>query len=237
MPPSPVDELVLFHLGPLPVTGVIVATWLTMGLLVALAGVVRLRLRRVDPGPLQQVLEALVDWMRHEVRDIIRRDPAPYLPLVASLFLFIFLSNVSGQVTPLLPGLRPPTADLNTTAALATVVFVAVPLFGIASRGVGSYLKTYLQPTWILLPFNIISELSRTLALAMRLFGNVMSADIIVGVLIAVVPFLLPVPMMFLTLVTGTVQAYIFTVLAIVYIGGAVRAAERTQPETKEETT
>ncbi|MFW5857263.1 MAG: F0F1 ATP synthase subunit A, partial [Planctomycetota bacterium] len=126
----------------------------------------------------------------------------------------------------ILPGMAPPTADINTTAALAAVVFFAVPVYGVAMRGTVDYLKKYVQPVWILLPFNIISEISRTAALAVRLFGNIVSGEILFGVLLALVPLLLPLPLMFLSLITGTIQAYIFTILAIVYIGGAVRVVE-----------
>ena len=146
---------------------------------------------------------------------------------MASLFIFILVANLTSLVSPLVPGLKPPTADVATAAALASVVFLAVPFYGIAITGTVSYLKTYIKPVFIMLPFNVISDVSRTLALAVRLFGNMLSGEILFGVILALVPLLLPLPLMFLSLITGTIQAYIFAVLTIVYIGGAVKVTKR----------
>lgn len=210
------------------VTTVTVITWIMMAVVFAFAAVVRLRLRASTPGKLQQVVEGMLSWLGDEVTNIVGRDPWPFIPLVASLFIFILVSNLSTLFFPFV-NMRPPTADINTTAALATIVFLAVPFYGVAISGTWYYVKTYFQPVWIMMPFNVISDLSRTLALAIRLFGNVFSGEILVGVVLTLVPFILPVPLMFLSLITGTIQAYIFAVLAIVYIGGAVKAVEKHQ--------
>jgi F-type H+-transporting ATPase subunit a len=218
---------ILFLLGPVGVTRIVVVTWIVMAALVGAAALLRTRLRLHDVGSAQQVLEAVLAYLRHEIRSIIGRDPGPFLPLVASLFLFILTSNLLGLVSGTVPFLMPPTADINTTVALALVVFFAVPFYGIWLTGTVHYLKKYVQPVWIMLPFNLISEVSRTAALAVRLFGNMISGEILFGVLLSLMPFLLPLPLMFLSLITGTIQAYIFTILAIVYIGGAVRVVEQ----------
>ena len=149
-----------------------------------------------------------------------QQEPGPFLPFVGTLFLFIAMSNLLAIV----PGYRPPTASLSTAAALATCVFVAVPLFGIASQGTGNYLKQYLQPSVFMLPFNIIGELSRTLALAVRLYGNMMSGSVIGMILLGFVPLFVPVVMQLFGLLTGMIQAYIFAVLAMVYIASATQA-------------
>ena len=146
--------------------------------------------------------------------------PARYLPFLGTLFLFVAASSLSS----IIPMFEPPTGSLSTTIALALCVFVAVPVYGIRSRGLGGYLKSYIEPTVIMLPFNLISEASRTLALAVRLFGNMMSGAMIVAILISITPLLFPIVMTALGLLTGMVQAYIFSILAAVYIAAAIRA-------------
>ena len=230
---SPLENVVLFELGPVPVTQIIVATWAVMAAVVVVAAVVRLRLRKTDPGKLQQVVEAMLEWLGSEIRAIIGRDAGPFIPLIASLFIFILASNFVSFISSFVEVLKPPTADIRTTAALATVVFLAVPFYGVAMTGTVSYLKTYIQPVWLMLPFNIISDVSRTLALAVRLFGNMLSGEILFGVVLSLVPFFLPLPLMFLGLITGTIQAYIFAVLTIVYVGGAVKVVEKHETEEK----
>jgi len=231
---SPVEDIVLFEVGPVPVTSVTVVTWGVMAALIIFAVFVRLKLRKNSPRKAQQVVEAMLNWLGDEIRGIVGRDPWPFIPLVASLFIFILASNFVAFISSFFEVLKPPTADIKTTAALATVVFLSVPFYGIAMTGALNYLKTYIRPVWIMLPFNIISDLSRTLALAVRLFGNILSGEILFGVVLSLVPFFLPLPLMFLALITGTIQAYIFAILAIVYIGGAVRVVEKH--ETKEKT-
>ncbi len=155
--------------------------------------------------------------MRDQIREVSGRDPGQYLPFVGTLFLFICTANLLSIV----PGYRPPTGSLSTTAALATCVFIAVPIFGIASQGIGGYLSHYVRPSVFMLPFNIIGELSRTLALAVRLYGNMMSGTVIAAILIGFVPLFVPILMQMLGLLTGLIQAYIFAVLAMVYIASA----------------
>jgi len=228
---NPVEDVVVFDLGPIPVTRVIVVTWGVMGALLLVAAFVRLTMRKDNPGKIQQVVEAMLNWLGDEIRGIIGRESGPFIPLIATLFIFILASNFVSFISSFFTVLKPPTADINTTAALAIVVFLAVPFYGIMMTGTVNYLKTYIKPVWIMLPFNVISDLSRTLALAVRLFGNILSGEILFGVVLSLVPFFLPLPLMFLSLITGTIQAYIFAVLATVYIGGAVRVVAKHELE------
>jgi F-type H+-transporting ATPase subunit a len=175
-------------------------------------------------------LEVLVTGMRDQIRDVSRQDPGQYLPFVGTLFLFIAMATLLSVV----PGYRPPTGSLSTTAALATCVFVAVPLYGIASQGLGGYLKHYIRPTVLMLPFNIIGELSRTLALAVRLYGNMMSGTVIAAILIGFVPLFVPVLMQLLGLLTGMIQAYIFAVLAMVYIASATKVLREMEEKEQQ---
>jgi len=227
---NPVENPVVFEIGVVPITETVVATWCVMLAVILGALYVRLTLRKKRVGKTQQVVEAVLNWLGDEIRGIIGREPGPFIPLVASLFIFILASNLMSLVSSMV-GVKPPTADISTTAALAMVVFLAVPFYGIAMTGTFNYLKTYLKPVWIMLPFNLISDVTRTLALAVRLFGNMLSGEILIGVILSSVPLFLPLPLMFLGLITGTIQAYIFTVLAIVYIAGAVRVVEKHQVE------
>jgi len=165
----------------------------------------------------QNLLEVLVVSLREQIQQTSGQNPDRYLPFVGTLFIFIATSNLLAIV----PGYHPPTGSLSTTAALAVSVFFAVPVFGIRQQGIWKYLRHYLEPSPILLPFHIISELSRTLALAVRLFGNVMSEGMIGAILISIAPFFFPIIMQALGLLTGLIQAYIFAILAVVYIGSA----------------
>lgn len=215
------DALVYAWLGPLPISATLINTWIVMALLLTLALLGRRQLGDADtPGPLQNLLEAVVEALRDQLRDIAQQDPAAYLPFVGTLFLFIAVSNLLGVV----PGFEPPTASLSTTAALALAVFAAVPWFGIRHSGVRAYFAEYLKPTPLMLPLHIISELSRTLALAVRLFGNIMSDSVIIAILLSVAPLIFPVLMHLLGLITGLLQAYIFAVLAMVYIAAGTAA-------------
>jgi F-type H+-transporting ATPase subunit a len=188
--------------------------------------------RRLTPGTKmsrgQNLLEVLVDGMRRQIHDVSGQQPGQYLPFVGTLFLFIAMSNLLIVIPSVL--YQPPTASLSTTAALATCVFVAVPLFGIAHRGLLGYLRNYLRPSVFMLPFNVIGELSRTLALAVRLYGNMMSGTVIVAILISFVPLFVPIVMSVLGLLTGMIQAYIFAILAMVYIASATQVYQSRQP-------
>ena len=215
------DQLVFWQWGPVVINGTLVFTWIVMAVLVIGSWLIT---RRLSTEPKmsrwQNALETIVGYIRDQIRDIGQRDPGPYLPFVATLFLFISFSNLLGLV----PYFEPPTSSLSTTAALALCVFVAVPAYGISQDGLLTYLKHYLEPTPLMAPFHVISELSRTLALAVRLFGNVMSGGLIVGILLSIVPLFLPVLLNVLELLIGQIQAYIFAVLAMVYIASAINA-------------
>jgi len=209
----------LFHLGPIEVTGTVLYTVVASGVLIAFAMLVRLGLRR-RPSGWPVAAELVVEHFEDLMRDMFGCDPRPYTPLIVTLALFIGTANLLGLV----PGLRSPTADFSTTAALAIVVFFAVPFYGIRARGVRGYLRHYLEPSPILLPLEIITEFSRTLALAVRLFGNIMSEELVIAVLLSLAGLLVPVPIMMLAVLTSLVQAYIFAVLTVVYLSAAVRA-------------
>lgn len=213
------DSIVLWQWGALKLNATIALTWLVMLLLSGGAWLVTRRLSsETRMSRWQNLLEVLVTGMRDQIREVSRQDPGPFLPFVGTLFLFVATANLLAIV----PGYIPPTSSLSTATALASCVFIAVPLFGIAQNGWASYFRRYLHPTILMLPFNIIGELSRTLALAIRLYGNMMSGTVVVAILIGFVPFFVPVLMRLLGLLTGMIQAYIFAVLAMVYIASAI---------------
>lgn len=219
------DEAVYWKWGFVKLNATIVFTWVVMAVLVVGSWIATRKLTDAPTGTRsrwQSLLETVVDLMRQQIREIADRDPNRYLLFVGTLFLFI---GVSALLT-LAPGYVPPTASLSTTAALAGAVFVAIPIYGITGRGLGGYLRQYVRPNVLMLPFNIMSELSRTLALAVRLFGNTMSTTKIVAIMIAVAPLLFPAVLRTLGLVVGLIQAYIFAVLAMVYIASADQASE-----------
>lgn len=177
------------------------------------------RLKTDDLSLWQAALEALTGWIEGTVGELVEENPAPYVPLIGTLIVFIACSNLLSLV----PVVRPPTADLSTTVALALVVFAAVPAFGIRRHGLRGYLSTYVQPHPLLLPFNLLGELTRTIALAIRLFGNIMSGQMIGAILLAIAGALVPLPLIILGVLTGLVQAYIFGVLTAVYIAAAIQ--------------
>ena len=209
---------VVCRLGPVEVTSTVVYSLIASAILIAFAMLVRLGLQGRRPG-WAVAAEFLVEHLEGIMKDMSGEDPKPYTPLVVTLALYIGVSNLLG----LLPGMRAPTADFSTTAALAIVVFLAVPVYGIRARGVRGYLRHYLEPSPLLLPLEIITEASRTLALAVRLFGNVMSEELILAVLLMIAGLFLPVPLMMLAVLTGVIQAYIFAVLTVVYLSAVVR--------------
>jgi len=196
----------------------IVFTWVIMIVLVVASWLIT---KKITSGSKmsrwQNVLETTVSMINSQIYEVSRQEPELYLPFIGTLFIFIFAANILSAI----PGFYAPTASLSTTVALALCVFFAVPVFGIARRGPKSYLKSYLQPTVLMLPFNIIGEISRTLALSVRLYGNMMSGTVIIAILLTLVPLFFPVVMQVLGLVTGMIQAYIFAILALVYITSA----------------
>ena len=225
------DEIVLFEWGWFKVNSTIAFTWLVIFLLTFGSWLVTRRLSSAgELSRWQNLLEVLISVINDQIREVSRQEPGPYLPFVGTLFIFIAVSNVLAIV----PGYVPPTSSLSTTAALAICVFIAVPVFGIASQGVLNYLRQYLQPTFFMLPFNLIGELSRTLALAVRLYGNMMSGTIIVAILLTITPLIFPIIMQALGLLTGLIQAYIFAILAMVYIASASKAHEEIAKKGEE---
>jgi F-type H+-transporting ATPase subunit a len=212
------DQLIFWQHGFIKLNATIVYTWGIMILLALGSMLIARRLGKHESiSRWQCVLEIVVIGMKNQIEEVGLKQPNKYIGFVGTLFLFVAINNL----LTIFPGYEPPTGSLSTTAALAICVFVAVPMFGIKERGLGHYLKSYLEPTVIMLPFNIMGELSRTLALAVRLFGNMMSGTMIVGILLVVTPFLFPAVMSALGLLTGMVQAYIFSILALVYIAAA----------------
>ncbi len=212
------DTLLLFNIGSFPVNATIGFTWLVMGLLTT-ASILITRCLTIETriSHWQNLLEVLVSAIRQQIREISDQGVDRYLPFIGTLFIFIITSNLLAIV----PGYHPPTSSLSTTSALALCVFIAVPLYGIANEGIAAYLTHYIKPTILMLPFNLIGEFSRIIALAVRLYGNIMSGTMIVAILISLIPFFFPVLLQLLGLITGVIQAYIFAVLAMVYIASA----------------
>jgi len=218
---SPLATTILFHVGPVPVTRPVVTTWAIIAVLTAASwlGTRRMRMRA---GTWQVCLEIVVETIAKQIREVIERDPAPFIPLLGTLFIYIVFANLS----VVLPGVEAPTSHIETTAALAIVVYLAVHGYGIAMRGLKGYLAGYLKPSWFMLPLNVISEFTRTFSLMVRLFGNIMSHEFVIGIVAVLAGLLLPVPFLALAILIGIVQAYIFTVLATVFIGAAVGSIE-----------
>ncbi len=214
------DQWIFWQSGFMKLNATIVFTWVLMlALTLGSALVTRHLSHGKEISRWQALLEIVVTMIESQIQGVGLQQPRKYLAFLGTLFLFVAASSLSSVI----PGFEPPTGSLSTTAALAACVFVAVPAFGIAGQGLGRYLKTYVQPTFVMLPFNLISEISRTLALAVRLFGNMMSGAMILAVLLTITPFVFPVVMTLLGLLTGMVQAYIFSILAAVYIAAATR--------------
>jgi F-type H+-transporting ATPase subunit a len=226
------DHLVLFRWGLVQLNATIVYTWAVMVLLVLASWLATRRLPWDGPRSLwAKALEAIVAGLRSQIREISGRDGGDeYLPFIGTLFLFVAVSNELDVV----PGWHAPTGSLSTTAALAICVAVGVPVFGIRNVGLKSYLHHYMTPTVFMLPIHVMSEISRTMALAIRLFGNIMSGTMVVAILLALTPLFFPVLMQVLGLLIGLIQAYIFAVLAMVYIAAAVRRQEETPQEQKQ---
>jgi F-type H+-transporting ATPase subunit a len=222
------DQLILWQHGFIKLNGTIAFTWALMLVLATGSALITRNLStELKRSRWQNLLEIIVLGIEKQIADVGLRNPRKYIGFIGTLFLFVALACIG----TIIPGYEPPTGSLSTTAALALCVLVAVPVFGIAQEGLGSYLKSYAEPTVIMLPFNIISELSRTLALAVRLFGNMMSGTMILGILLTITPFIFPIAMSALGLLTGMVQAYIFSILATVYIAAATRGRRpRPQP-------
>ncbi|MCA9085926.1 MAG: F0F1 ATP synthase subunit A [Planctomycetaceae bacterium] len=220
----------LWSLGSLKLNRTLLFTWIVMLVLIVTSRLITRRLSSsASISRSQNLLEVLVTGLQSQIRDVSRQEPGPYLPFAGTLFLFIATSNLLSVI----PGFVVPTGSLSTTAALATCVFFAVPLYGVTKTGIRNYLRQYVQPSALMLPFNIIGELSRTLALAVRLYGNMMSGSVIGAILLGFVPLFIPVLMHLMGLLTGMIQAYIFAILAMVYIASATQAHESGDTSSK----
>ncbi|MEQ8703780.1 MAG: F0F1 ATP synthase subunit A [Phaeodactylibacter sp.] len=225
------DETVFWEHGFFSINLTLVTTWAIMLLLVIAAMLITRRLKtEVRISRWQSFLEILVTGINQQIKEVGLKHPEHYIGFIGTLFLFIATSNL----LIILPWYEPPTGSLSTTAALAISVLFAVPFFGIQQSGFAGYLRSYIKPSIIMLPFNLIGEVSRTLALMIRLFGNIMSGGLIVAVLLSIAPFLFPVVMTALGLLTGMVQAYIFSILATVYIAAAIQESKRTKTKLKQ---
>jgi len=214
---SPLTSKIVFHIGMIPVSATVVTTWVIIAALVLAAFLATRNLKR-DAGSVQAVLELVFTAVDSQIEATLQRDPAPYRALVGTLFLFILFANWSAIV----PSTEPPTAHIETDAALAFIVFAATIYDGVRANGPLGYLKTFAEPTWVMLPINLVEQITRTFSLMVRLFGNVMSGVFVVGIILSLAGLLVPIPFIALDLLTGAVQAYIFAVLATVFIAAAV---------------
>jgi F-type H+-transporting ATPase subunit a len=222
MASSPLASAILFHLGPVAITRPVVTTWSIIAVLALGSWVVTRRLA-LHPDRHQATLELIVTGIIGQIEEVIRKDARPFLPILGTLFIFLVAANLCG----VLPGVEAPTGKLETPAALALIVFVSVHFFGVRTRGLLGYLASFAKPKLIMLPINVISEVTRTFSLMVRLFGNVMSGEFIIALIVGLAGLFVPIPLMALEILVGLVQAYIFTVLATVFIGAAVGTVER----------
>jgi F-type H+-transporting ATPase subunit a len=214
---SPLTLEPVFSIGPVPISEPVLVTWAIMALVGGGAALITRRLS-LGPSKTQALLETMVGAIDDQIRGTMQVDPAPYRAFVGSIFIYILVANWSSVV----PGIEPPTAHLETDAALATLVFAATIFYGITKRGLVGYLKTFAEPSWVMIPLNIVEQITRTFSLIVRLFGNVMSGVFVIGIVLSLAGLFVPIPLMALDLLTGAVQAYIFAVLATVFIGAAV---------------
>jgi F-type H+-transporting ATPase subunit a len=219
----------VFHLGPIGVTVPVVTTW---GIMLALATLSWLATRNLQqtPRPTQVVLEGMIGAMDRAVREVLPNAATQVQPFIGTLWVFVVVANLVGVI----PGLHSPTGALSTTAALAVLVFMSVHWFGIRSEGLTAYLRHYLAPNPIMLPFHLMSEVTRTVALAIRLFGNIMSLEMAAMLVLLVAGFLVPVPLLMLHVIEALIQAYIFGMLALIYIAGAIHSQQQRQSEKRE---
>lgn len=223
------EVMTVLQVGPIRITEPVITTWGIMLLFLVLSWTATRNLRQ-DAGPVQVVLEGLIETMDQAVRDVLPSAAAQVLPFIGTLWIFLVVANLAGIV----PGLHAPTGVLSTTAALAVLVFLSVHWFGIRLQGVKAYLQHYLSPSPILLPFHVMSEVTRTVALAIRLFGNIMSLEMAALLVLMVAGFLVPVPLLILHVVEALIQAYIFGMLALIYIASAIQSQQLRQSEKRD---
>ncbi len=216
----------IVELGPVVITNTVVTTWAIMAVIWLLAWLVSHRLR-IEPGPVQAAVEGIVSTIEDAVTTVAPQHARQIMPFIGSLWIFLVIANLSG----LIPGVHAPTRDLSATTALAIVVFLSTHWFGIRIQGLKAYLRHYLTPSPILLPFHLISEITRTVALAVRLFGNMMSLEMAALLILLVAGFLAPVPILMLHIVEALVQAYIFGMLALIYVAGGIQSQQLRQQQ------
>jgi len=214
---SPLASPPLFFIGPIPITAQVLTTWAIVALVYALCRWISRRLS-IQPGRTQTLAELLLGTLQSQIRDTLRTSPAPYLPLIGGLFVFVLCANLSSLV----PGIEAPTAHIETDAALALIVFCAIAAFGIRSRGLIGYLKSFADPSWIMVPLNLVEAITRIFSLMVRLFGNMMSGAFVIGIILSLAGLFVPIPFMALDVLVGIIQAYIFSMLALVLIGAAI---------------
>jgi F-type H+-transporting ATPase subunit a len=227
---SPLIAEIAFQVGPVPVTMTVVVTWAIMAACVG-ASILMSRILSLKANAAQTVIELFVSTVDAQITATVQRDAAPYRAVIGGLFLFILLANWSS----IIPRVEPPTAHIETDAALAVIVFAATLFYGIRTNGPIGYLKTFAEPTWVMIPLNLVEQITRTFSLMVRLFGNVMSGVFVVGIVLSLAGLLVPIPLMALDLLTGAVQAYIFAVLATVFIGAAM-GGEKDKPDAPVQT-
>lgn len=227
---SPFDNEIAFQLGSVIISQAVVTTWAII-LVLVIGSILLTNKLKLLPSKTQAVLELLVTVLDEQIRDTMQTQSKPYRGLIGSIFLFVLIANWSS----LIPGIDPPTATLETDAALAIIVFIATIVFGVRSRGVIGYLKTFMQPSWLMIPVNLFQQFTRTFSMIIRLFGNVMSGVFIISIVLSLAALIVPIPLMALDLLTGTVQAYIFAILSMVFIGAAINGEVREQPQNEEQ--
>jgi F-type H+-transporting ATPase subunit a len=214
---SPLATKTMFTIGPVAITEPVVVTWGLMAML-ALGSWLATRSLSLKPSRGQAAFELIVGAIEGQIQGTLRVEPKPYVAMLGTLFLFILVANWSSMI----PGIEPPTAHIETDAALGLIVFVSIIYFGVRARGLGGYLKSFAEPTIVMIPLNIVETFTRTFSLIVRLFGNIMSGVFIIAIILSLAGLLVPIPLMALDLLVGAVQAYIFAVLAMVFIGSAV---------------
>lgn len=225
---SPLTNVTVFQIGPVVISQAVVTTWAIMIILVVGATLLTRRMTPV-PNKVQATLELIVEAVDSQIRDTMQVEPGPYRAFIGTLFVFIFVANWS----TLIPGVAPPTARLETDAALAILVFFAIIGFGIRSGGLRGYLSTFASPSPLMIPLNLIESVTRTFSMFVRLFGNVMSGVFVIGIVLTLAGLLVPIPLMALDLLTGLVQAYIFAVLAMVFISSALAEPKASPPQER----
>ena len=221
METSPLGAEILFYVGPVPIDQSVLTTWVIMAALTAISWL-GLRRARIQAGTLQTVLEIVVEAMSKQVGEILQPAPWRYVPLLATLFIYLVFANLSAVI----PGVKPPTGHIETPAALAAIVFFSVHYYGVRARGALGYVRRYTKPNLLLMPLNVLSEITRTFSLMVRLFGNIMSGEFVIGIVFSLAGLFVPIPLMVLEILVGLVQAYIFTMLAAVFIGAATGRGE-----------